>query len=238
MDKKKTPSMQSQAYDFIKRKITTCEYAPNQLLSESILQAELGFSRTPVREAIGRLAQEGLLHVFPKRGIIVCGISVSDIQMIYEVRMLIEPYALRTNGGKLDLAEIVRFSDAFQQSFEYVDNGITKKFLEESYELDDRFHLFLISGLHNDYLLDLYSRICTQNIRLRIMSGEFHESRISDTIKEHLQIANACLAQDWDAAARAMEKHLECAKRAALGAILKMSSSSIEAVPPIVQAGP
>ena len=57
MSTAKTSSMQSQAYEFIKRKITMCEYAPNQLLSEAVLQAELGFSRTPVREAIGRLEQ-------------------------------------------------------------------------------------------------------------------------------------------------------------------------------------
>ena len=75
-----------------------CEYAPNQLLSESLLQEELGFSRTPVREAISRLAQEGLLKVFPKRGIVVSGITVSDIRMIFEVRTLVEPYALRTCG--------------------------------------------------------------------------------------------------------------------------------------------
>lgn len=231
MDKKKTPSMQSQAYDFIKQKITTCEYAPNQLLSESILQAELGFSRTPVREAIGRLAQEGLLHVFPKRGIIVCGISVSDIQMIFEVRLLVEPYALRKSGGKLDPDELARFSDSFRHFFDRAGGHVTKALLEESYELDDRFHLFLISGLQNEYLFDLYSRIRTQNIRLRIMSGESHDNRIADTVKEHQQVVSACLAQDWEAAAHAMEQHLECAKRSALETILNMPGSFIEAVP-------
>ena len=55
MPEKKKHSIQSEAYEYIKKKIMMCEYLPNQLLSESILQEELGCSRTPVREAIRRL---------------------------------------------------------------------------------------------------------------------------------------------------------------------------------------
>lgn len=113
MPSAKSASMQSKAYDFIKRKITMCEYAPNQLLSEAVLQEELGFSRTPVREAIGRLEQEGLLKVFPKRGIVVSGFTISDISKIFEVRRLVEPYALRNYGSRLDLTEVARFSEIF-----------------------------------------------------------------------------------------------------------------------------
>ena len=53
------------------------------MLSESLLREELGFSRTPVREAIGRLAQEGLVRVYPKRGIMVSPISIGDIHKIF-----------------------------------------------------------------------------------------------------------------------------------------------------------
>ena len=71
MPKEQENSLQSQAYQYIRQKIATCEYAPNQMLSESQLRDELGISRTPVREAVSRLVQEGLLTVFPKRGIVV-----------------------------------------------------------------------------------------------------------------------------------------------------------------------
>ena len=75
MPEKKKHSIQSEAYEYIKKKIMMCEYLPNQLLSESILQEELGCSRTPVREAIRRLEQEGLATVLPKRGIVTGCIS-------------------------------------------------------------------------------------------------------------------------------------------------------------------
>ena len=215
----KEPSMQSKAYHFIKNKITSCEYAPNQLLSESLLQEELGFSRTPVREAISRLAQEGLLKVFPKRGIVVSGITVSDIRMIFEVRTLVESYALRTCGDNINQHEIERFSQIFHD-FETTNN------CPDFYELDDRFHLFLISALQNDYLLDLYARIQTQNIRLRIMSGQSIDRRLQESMEEHAQIADACLARNWELAASAMLQHLEFSKQSALTTILRFRSDT------------
>lgn len=220
MAAKNDSSMQNQAYQFIRQKIASCEYQPKQMLSESQLQEELGFSRTPVREAIGRLAQEGLLQVFPKRGIMVSGISIQDIHQIFEVRSLLEPYALRTYHTALDLKEIQRFSDLFHA---YSSDGPHLDF----YALDDQFHALLLSSMKNDYLVELYDRIRTQSIRLRIMSGEFIQSRIDQTMQEHAQIADACLAQDWEQAAQAMTEHLRYSKESSLATILQNSTPDI-----------
>ncbi|MGI6180611.1 MAG: GntR family transcriptional regulator [Agathobaculum sp.] len=214
MPASKKQSMQSTAYDFIKKKITTCEYAPNQMLSESLLQAELGFSRTPVREAISRLAQEGLLKVFPKRGIVVSGFTFSDINMIFEVRTLVEPYTLLNYGIKLNLDEIARFSKRLQAE-------CAASFDSSFYQVDDEFHSMLVAVLPNVYLRELYNRIQTQNIRLRIMSGQHTANRLAETNEEHLQILSACLAQDWQAAAQAMALHLQRSKEASLAALMQ-----------------
>lgn len=211
--------MQARAYEFIKHKITMCEYAPNQLLSEAVLQAELGFSRTPVREAIGRLEQEGLLKVFPKRGIVVAGFTISDISMIFEVRRLVEPYALRNYGNRLDMQKIRHFSDIFHK---YTNAQEYPGF----YELDDQFHSTLISVLPNEYLTDLYTRIQTQNIRLRVMSGQFIESRLQRSMPEHAEIADACLEHNWERAARAMVQHLQFSEESSLATLLKSHSAA------------
>lgn len=221
MSAKPGSSMQNQAYQFIRQKIALCEFAPNQMISESQLQEELGFSRTPVREAIGRLAQEGLLKVFPKRGIMVSGISISDIHQIFEVRLLVEPYVIRTCHSELDLDEISRFSQIFHAHV----SGENQ--VSDFYALDDEFHSYLISGLKNDYLLDLYDRIRTQNIRLRIMSGQFIQSRLDQTMLEHAQIADSCLAQNWEQAALAMTEHLRYSKESSLATILQNSAPDI-----------
>jgi len=219
MSTQRIHSIQNQAYEYIKKKIMMCEYAPNQLLSESVLQEELGCSRTPIREAIRRLEQEGLATVLPKRGIIVSGFSVQNINAIFEVRMLVEPYALLNYGESLDEEEIRRFLGLFQQ---YQD----KKPQMDFYQLDDGFHKFLISCLNNEYLHDLYARIQTQNVRLRVMSGQLIESRINRTMTEHEEIAQMCLRKDWEQAAEKMKRHLECSRASYFKAILRNSGGT------------
>lgn len=213
-------SMQSQAYEFIRNKIVNCEYAPNQLLSEAVLQEELGFSRTPVREAIGRLEQEGLLKVFPKRGIVVSGFTISDISMLFEVRRLIEPYVLRNYGMRLDRNEVMRFEKIFRSHLEAEE-------YEGFYELDSEFHSFLVSVVPNDYLRDLYARIQMQNTRLRVLSGQLIDERLKRTMAEHTEIAEACLEENWERAAIAMSRHLQFSEESSLASILKSHGSSI-----------
>lgn len=219
MSAKLTRSIQNEAYEHIKKKIMMCEYAPNELLSESVLQEELGCSRTPVREAIRRLEQEGLATVLPKRGILVSGFTINDINAIFEVRMLVEPYALLNYGSALDEGETRRFLTLFQQ---YQNKEAQLDF----YPLDDEFHEFLISCLPNEYLHDLYTRIQTQNARLRVMSGQLIDSRINRTMLEHEEIARICLERNWEQAAEKMKWHLECSRASYFEAIMQNNSGT------------
>ena len=95
MTAERDSSMQNQAYQFIRKKIERCEYAPNDMLSESLLREELGFSRTPVREALRQLELEGLVSIIPNRGAFVTGISNKDIKDIYLIRSLLEGLCAR-----------------------------------------------------------------------------------------------------------------------------------------------
>lgn len=216
MTVEREPSMQARAYQYIRQKIAVCEYLPKQMLSESQLQKELNCSRTPVREAVGRLAQEGLLQVFPKRGIMVSSISIRDIQQIFEVRSLVEPYNLRVHHHNLDMNEIKRYSEIFH-AYGGADNE------RDFYALDDAFHTMLLSSMQNDYIRMLNDRIRTQNMRLRIMSGQNVEHRIRRTMEEHARITDNCLEQKWEEAARVMEEHLEYSRESSLKAILQCS---------------
>ena len=96
----------------------------------------------------------------------------------------------------------------------------------EFYQLDDQFHSLLVSVLENEYLRDLYSRIQTQNIRLRVMSGQFIESRLQRTMAEHAEIAGACLEKNWERAAIAMSKHLQYSEESSLATLLKSRSNT------------
>ena len=94
-------SLKLQAYQYLKTKILNCEYRPNEFLNEQKLCAEMGnISRTPMRDALGRLEQEGLITILPKKGLMVSGITEEDVHSMFEMRLLVEPYALRTYGSE------------------------------------------------------------------------------------------------------------------------------------------
>lgn len=207
----KNKPLRQAAYDYIKQKILSCEYEPGLYLNEQQLCDEMGgISRTPVRDALGRLEQEGLLNILPKKGIVVSELQLNDINRIYEVRTLLEPYALRRYGSRLDPVKLERFAEIMSDPDRVEDDYSNYYF----YDLDDQFHGFVMNAMPNQYLNEAYENVNNLNRRIRVLSGNRVQNRIADTFAEHLLIVEACLKHDWDGAADAMAQHLENARMA------------------------
>jgi len=200
-------SLKQQAYDEIKRKIVTCEYAPNTLLNEELLREELHVSRTPIRDALSRLEQKGLITILPKKGIMVSSLSINDINMVFEVRMMYEPYALLHYGSRIPYSvlthsyELLSDLDAMSEDWAF-------------FQADDAFHAAVVQAIGNRFLLQTYEWIQDQNLRFRVMTGQTSAPRLEDTSKEHTRILEACLKKDWSEAASAMKDHLINSKNA------------------------
>lgn len=200
-------SLKQQAYDEIKRKIVTCEYAPNTLLNEELLREELHVSRTPIRDALSRLEQKGLITILPKKGIMVSSLSINDINMVFEVRMMYEPYALLHYGSRIPYSvlthsyELLSGLDAMSEDWAF-------------FQADDAFHAAVVQAIGNRFLLQTYEWIQDQNLRFRVMTGQTSAPRLEDTSKEHTRILEACLKKDWSEAASAMKDHLINSKNA------------------------
>ena len=200
-------SLKQQAYDEIKRKIVTCEYAPNTLLNEELLREELHVSRTPIRDALSRLEQKGLITILPKKGIMVSSLSINDINMVFEVRMMYEPYALLHYGSRIPYSvlthsyELLSDLDAMSEDWAF-------------FQADDAFHAAVVQAIGNRFLLQTYEWIQDQNLRFRVMTGQTSAPRLEDTSKEHTRILEACLKKDWSEAASAMKDHLLNSKNA------------------------
>jgi len=105
-------SLAEQAYRAIKHDIISCKLRPGQLVVEGELAAQYGMSKTPIREAINLLRQEGFVQILPRRGTLVRPIDVQDVQHTFFLRMLLEPEAAalaaqRASGEQLKkLAEL------------------------------------------------------------------------------------------------------------------------------------
>ena len=136
-------SLKLQAYQYLKTKILNCEYRPNEFLNEQKLCAEMGnISRTPMRDALGRLEQEGLITILPKKGLMVSGITEEDVHSMFEMRLLVEPYALRTYGADIPREELEHFVRMMHEP----------DVIDDFCKADDDFHELLMSTLPNKYL--------------------------------------------------------------------------------------
>lgn len=211
--KLKKESLKQKAYNEIKSKIINCEYMPNSFLNESVLMEVTKSSRTPIREALSKLEQENFVTIIPKKGIMVNDLSLNDISMIFQVRELIEPFIILTNGFNLDKTELRSIRDM-------VIGDITKQNIKKTYDIDNRLHRFFIYSSSNKYFHQIMSHIYDQNSRMRILSAEKIDVRLKETQEEHLSIIDYIFDEKYDEAANAMKIHLANSKKAAIESLL------------------
>ena len=211
----KKKSLKLQIYDEIKQRIIRCEYLPGQQLNEDLLCSHFGSSRTPVRDALSRLEQEGLVIIHAKRGVKIAEVSISAVNELFEVRMRIEPYAVRTYGSRQSDETYAGFMRRFSK-------GVDGK--TEFYDLDHEFHHSFIANSGNRYLNMIYSMTADQSARFRILSGA--EERLEQTQEEHYRIAACCLRRDWIGASNEMRTHLEMSKKAIINYALSEDSDT------------
>lgn len=211
MPKEKKVSLKHQIYDEIKKKIITCEYLPGMQLNEDMLCQQFGLSRTPVRDALSRLEQEGLVNIHAKRGLQINPVSISSVNELFEVRMRIEPYAVRTYGSK-------QKDEVYAEYIRKFSITVPDDEKEVFYALDNEFHHSFIKSSNNRYLEMIYGITQDQSARFRILSDMF--GRLQQTQEEHYRIAACCLRRDWNAAANQMREHLEVSKKAIIDFVL------------------
>lgn len=211
-------SLKQQSYELIKSNIINCVYPPGTIITEDILCQELEVSRTPIREALNRLETERLVTVLPKRGIEVTNISLNELNMIYETRLLIEPYAILKHGCKISQQQYLHFYKIFES---YQNQPV-----EETayYEVDEQFHQLFIDATENSYLINTYQTVNSQISRTRILSGRASQDRLFYSTREHLDIVKHVLSNNWEAAAKAMEQHLQASKNSYFEYMMKQQN--------------
>lgn len=199
-------NLKLQAYTILKEKIVSCKYRPGSMLNEAQLAAELGFSRTPIREAISILEMDGFLRIVPKKGILVTDILLGDIVQIFQARMEIEPIALKLAGPNIPQEELLSWVDTFQSDAPSVEHG---------YQTDTAMHLGIISHCKNSYIIDMMKKVFDKNTRI-IVSSTQNKAHMQQARKEHLEILDCLLRQDLESASAKMRTHVAGCRNAAM----------------------
>lgn len=216
--KKTDTNLKQIAYETIKQKIIQYEYRPGDILSEMMLMEEIDASRTPIREALNMLAQEQLIQIIPKKGIIVLPLTMKEIAMTFEARMLMEPYIIETYSKYIDMEKL--------HELETKTETILNQEIHEQKDsivfctIDDKLHRTIANACRNKYLNMNLSQIYDQNMRIRILGEQNIWERHKVAAREHLELIRYIESGDIPSAVAAIRVHLIHSKEAAFSSFL------------------
>lgn len=209
-----TKSLEEQVYSSLEEAIINGDYSRGDSLTEMSLCKKMGVSRTPVRSALHRLSEEGLIEVVPNRGAVVIGVTEEDLTDAYKIRMRLEGLASSMAGERMTDADKKKLKETVDLSEFYLSKGDTDKLKE----LDTEFHKIIYKATGNRTLCKILSEI-HRNIRSYRKLSLCVPGRLECSIKEHREICNAIERGDSDEADRLTSLHLEQAMKNTLTAI-------------------
>jgi DNA-binding GntR family transcriptional regulator len=191
-------SLADRAYLAIRGLIVSLELGPGALIDERQLVETLGIGRTPVREALRRLAQEQLVEVFPRRGMFVTGVDVRDLARISEVRAALEPEAARLAAERATDAErdeLASLGDQIKRGADLMD-------------LDERIHRTIYSAAHNHLLEKTLGEYYVLALRIWMIALDRADD-LEQAVEAHRDLIREIVVDNGDRAADIMRAHVE-----------------------------
>jgi DNA-binding GntR family transcriptional regulator len=196
-------SLSAKAYYLIRDRIVTLELEPGSLLNEKELAHELGLGRTPVREALKRLELENLVEVYPRRGIFVSGVDITDLGSISELRGELEGCAARLAAQRATTPEIKVCEELIAE----LDRMPGRMGTDELIDLDQRIHRHVYRCAHNNFLRAVLEEHFLHTLRLWFVVLERVE-RLDAAVQEHRELLQAIVRGDSPAAEKVIRRHI------------------------------
>ncbi len=191
-------------YRHVRDAIVDGAYAADAQLVQEQLADELGVSRTPVREALGRLAVEGLVTWVPRSGYTVNALTDTDITDVFEVRRSLELLALRQSCGALTRTQAARVQLLIAQMDDADPADAAVQF-----ELNRRFHQAMTEPCPNRYLLLLLDQLWNNPVSRRITGSYIHDDgNVARMVREHEEILQASLDDDVESLVALATDHM------------------------------
>ncbi|MBN1527514.1 MAG: GntR family transcriptional regulator [Thermoleophilaceae bacterium] len=191
------------AYVELRDRIVTLRLAPGSVLREDDLMGELGIGRTPLREAVKRLALENLVSVQPRRGTFVSEVDASDIENISEVRAELEGFAAELAAGRMDAVARIA-AESLRREAEGLSRPGDQDWLMR---FDERIHRFTWEASGNPYLTETLERYFTHSLRIWYLVLE-RLPGLTHAVHDQAHLLEALLSEDGPRARKIMRGHV------------------------------
>ena len=200
------------AYKQFQEQLLDGQLQAGQNLSQRDLAKKLGISLGALRELLPRLQAEGLLEVLPQRGIQITFVDLRMIRESYQMRLALEREATIHAVANMSDDDLNRQRQLHVELMERAQHGITNELLDQAQKTDSGFHDFLIEATGNKTLIQAYSVIAIRVRMIQLDRIRLQASIFTPSMTDHLNIIDAILTRDRQAAEGAMEVHIRNAR--------------------------
>ena len=207
-------SLADRAYYAIREQIVSLRMPPGGVINERELIAELGIGRTPVREALRRLAREKLVEVYPRRGMFVTTVDVRDLARLCEVRLPLEAEAARLAAERATETDL----EGLRALLGELEHG-SRRDRRGLMDLDERIHRAVYRASHNRFLEEALEEYYALALRIWVMAVH-QKGALQAAVLEHRALLEAVVAGDGERAGQVMREHVTDFERSMRDALL------------------
>lgn len=204
----KPQSLSEQVYVSLKSEILRCQLEPGTEISEAELAERFNVSKTPVREALAALRQEGLVRTFPRRGYQVTPITFGDMNEQFDLRIILEAGVAELACSRITDDDLVRLRALADVAYEKNESPTIEKFIEANRE----FHMAIAKASGNSRLYDLLSRQIIELERFFYLGAQLRDVN-QETNDEHREIVEALTRRDSKTARELMIQHNDVTRK-------------------------
>lgn len=197
----KRRTAQEVAYEAMKAAILRGDLPEGARLQQSKLAAQLNVSTTPVREALSRLASEGLVRIDPHRGAIVRGLDDDELEEIYQLRQILEPLAAKKAAGIITEEALNEAEELWRRMEDHTDPS-------EWAENNRQFHALIVTASNAPRLTSILKGLRDSSTRYVQWSLTVNPQRFVSANRDHRALIDACRARDSEGAAAIEAQHL------------------------------
>ncbi len=200
-------TLSDKAYEVLVKQITRLELPPGSVLAELELVDQIGIGRTPLREALRRLAMEGLVEHRVNRGMFVSAVGYKDVQEVYEFRKIIDSAACRLAASRASMAQAAELMNLHKVLVEATENDDVDAYVDAN----RNYYNVLGKAAGNSFIVDTIPRIMNLHLRLWFMIsnrlGTWHSIAKAHEVMTH-SVAKAIAERDADTTERAINEYI------------------------------
>lgn len=201
-------SLQAQAYNYVKDQILSKKLDPNVLYSETKLAAELGISRTPMRESLTCLSQDGYITIIPSKGFMIRQLNEKDMLESIQIRCALEGFCTHVIANEIESKKGQQLLKSLNKSLEQMKKYMSTDDSHKAFmENDHKFHLALIDYINNSEFSHTFQRLMYL-IQLTTSKALTVPGRLESTMDEHQQYYEHLKAGEGDIAYNVLVNHL------------------------------